>query len=84
MPGRKFDEMVCLKCTLFACDESSPECAYQLQLPTRTVQIARAADYAAGRRREQYRASKAKRRQTLFTKPQPATRTERRAANLEN
>lgn len=84
MPERKIDEMVCLNCTLFACDESSPECAYQLQLGTRTIVIKAAPpSYDVLKRREQYRASKARaRRRSLIAVPQPATRKERQQATF--
>lgn len=58
------DEAVCLWCELPSCDESSPDCGYQNQLPERTVaavvqvpvQIARQrAKWAANARRQKER-----------------------------
>lgn len=88
------DEMVCLKCTLFACDETSPDCLYQIQLPTRTVAVAvtpvvagipAPVPYNVAKRREQYRAAKQRakeRRASLFSVEQPVGRDARRQATV--
>lgn len=70
MPEKTYDELTCLMCSLAACDESDPDCAYQASRTVRTVALPKKVVSAAQeRRREQYRRSKAKaqsRRQSVM------------------